>query len=76
MDAVETEPFQNGARQYFGVNSEQDRVDAGVGGGVCFLLWGEPGRCLVWVWAALFGNNRHGQLRLSFFKMVHGSTLG
>jgi hypothetical protein len=53
--AVETAPFQNGARQHFGVNSEQDLVDAGVGGGVCFLLWGEPGLRLVWVWASLFG---------------------
>jgi hypothetical protein len=50
MDGVETGFSQNGAGQYFGVNRESIHVDVRTAGGVCYLLWGEPGFSSIGGW--------------------------
>ena len=34
--------------RYFRLGTGANRIDDGDDGGVCFLLWGEPGPCSIW----------------------------
>ena len=64
MDGVETGFSQNGAAQYFGVNRESIHVDVRAAGGVCYLLWGEPGFSSIGGWVLGAGSYACTRARL------------